>query len=56
MIYNIGEQVNLYVEFRRMGTMKVMIITSSPNKNGLTAACGDAARLGAEEGKWISSR
>ena len=29
--------------------MKVMIITSSPNKNGLTAACGDAARLGAEE-------
>jgi multimeric flavodoxin WrbA len=29
--------------------MKVMIITSSPNKDGLTAACGDAARLGAEE-------
>jgi multimeric flavodoxin WrbA len=29
--------------------MKVMIVTSSPNKDGLTAACGDAARLGAEE-------
>lgn len=29
--------------------MKVMIITSSPNKDGLTAACGEAARLGAVE-------
>lgn len=29
--------------------MKVMVITSSPNKDGLTAACGDAAKLGAEE-------
>lgn len=29
--------------------MKVMIFTSSPNKDGLTAACGNAARLGAEE-------
>jgi multimeric flavodoxin WrbA len=26
-----------------------MVITSSPNKDGLTAACGQAARLGAEE-------
>lgn len=29
--------------------MKVMIITSSPNKDGLTAACGEAARTGALE-------
>lgn len=29
--------------------MKVMILTSSPNKEGLTAACGNAAMLGAEE-------
>lgn len=29
--------------------MKVMIITSSPNKDGLTAACGQAAKSGAEE-------
>lgn len=28
--------------------MKVMVITSSPNKDGLTAACGNAARFGAE--------
>lgn len=26
--------------------MKMMIITSSPNQNGLTAACGEQARLG----------
>ena len=26
--------------------MKVLIITSSPNKEGLTAACGEAARQG----------
>lgn len=26
--------------------MKVLIITSSPNKNGLTARCGEQARLG----------
>jgi multimeric flavodoxin WrbA len=31
------------------GKMKVMIITSSPNKDGLTAACGNAAKQGAEE-------
>lgn len=29
--------------------MKIMVITSSPNKDGLTAACGNSARLGAEE-------
>lgn len=29
--------------------MKVMIITSSPNKDGLTEACGQAARLGVED-------
>jgi multimeric flavodoxin WrbA len=28
--------------------MKIMIITSSPNKEGLTAACGNAARFGVE--------
>ena len=27
--------------------MKILIITGSPNKNGLTAACGEQARLGA---------
>ena len=27
--------------------MKIMIITGSPNKDGLTAACGEQARLGA---------
>jgi multimeric flavodoxin WrbA len=31
--------------------MKVMIITSSPNKDGLTEACGQAARQGVENGK-----
>ena len=30
--------------------MKVMIITGSPNKDGLTEACGQAARLGVEDG------
>lgn len=29
--------------------MKVMIFTSSPNTDGLTAACGNAAKAGAEE-------
>jgi multimeric flavodoxin WrbA len=29
--------------------MKIMIITSSPNKEGLTAACGNAAETGARE-------
>jgi multimeric flavodoxin WrbA len=29
--------------------MKAMIFTSSPNKDGLTAACGEAAKLGAQE-------
>ncbi|OGO79242.1 MAG: iron-sulfur protein [Clostridiales bacterium GWB2_37_7] len=28
--------------------MKIMIITASPNKDGLTAACGNAARFGTE--------
>lgn len=28
--------------------MKIMIITSSPNTNGLTATCGDAAKVGVE--------
>lgn len=30
--------------------MKVMIITCSPNKDGLTEACGQAARLGVGDG------
>lgn len=30
--------------------MKVMILTCSPNKEGLTAACGEAARQGIEAG------
>lgn len=29
-------------------SMKIMIITSSPNVDGLTAACGNAAKTGAE--------
>jgi len=29
--------------------VKVLIVTSSPNKDGLTAACGEQARLGAVE-------
>ncbi|MDF2590914.1 MAG: multimeric flavodoxin WrbA [Clostridia bacterium] len=28
--------------------MKIMVITSSPNRDGLTAACGNAARSGIE--------
>jgi multimeric flavodoxin WrbA len=32
--------------YRRMISMKIMIITSSPNKDGLTAACGEQARQG----------
>ena len=28
--------------------MKIMVITSSPNKDGLTSACGNAARFGIE--------
>ena len=31
--------------------MRVMIITSSPNKDGLTEACAHAARQGVEDGK-----
>lgn len=31
--------------------MKVMIITCSPNKEGLTEACGHAAKMGVEDGK-----
>lgn len=29
--------------------MKILIITSSPNEDGLTAACGSSAKLGAKE-------
>lgn len=31
--------------------MKILIITCSPNKNGLTAACGKAAKQGVVNGK-----
>ena len=31
--------------------MKIMIITCSPNKDGLTEACGKAAKQGVEKGK-----
>jgi len=31
--------------------MKVLVVTSSPNANGLTAACGEAARQGVVDGK-----
>lgn len=31
--------------------MKVLIVTSSPNKEGLTAACGEAARQGVVDGR-----
>lgn len=31
--------------------MKVLVVTSSPNKNGLTAACGEAARQGIVDGR-----
>jgi len=30
--------------------MKIVILTSSPNKDGLTAACGAEAKIGAESG------
>jgi multimeric flavodoxin WrbA len=30
--------------------MKTIIFTSSPNENGLTAACGEAAKVGVHEG------
>ena len=31
--------------------MKVLVVTSSPNKEGLTAACGEAARQGVVDGR-----
>jgi len=31
--------------------MKVLVVTSSPNADGLTAACGEAARQGVVDGK-----
>ena len=31
--------------------MKVLVVTSSPNKDGLTAACGEAARQGVVDGR-----
>ena len=31
--------------------MKVLVVTSSPNNDGLTAACGEAARQGVVDGK-----
>jgi len=31
--------------------MKVLVVTSSPNSDGLTAACGEAARQGVVDGK-----
>jgi len=31
--------------------MKVLIVTASPNKQGLTAACGEAARQGVVDGR-----
>ncbi|MFC2095336.1 flavodoxin family protein [Candidatus Bipolaricaulota bacterium] len=37
-----------FTEGRRM---KVLVVTSSPNANGLTAACGEAARQGVVDGK-----
>jgi multimeric flavodoxin WrbA len=36
--------------------MKIMIITSSPNKEGLTAACGNAAENGALEAGVVVER
>jgi multimeric flavodoxin WrbA len=35
--------------------MKVLIITSSPNKEGLTAACAQAAKKGVEDGKGTAT-
>lgn len=34
--------------------MKIMIITSSPNKDGLTESCGEAAKEGVKEGNGES--
>jgi len=31
--------------------MKVLVVTSTPNKDGLTAACGEAARQGVVDGR-----
>lgn len=36
--------------------MKIMIITSSPNREGLTAACGNAAENGALEAGTVVER
>ena len=35
--------------------MKIMIITSSPNNDGLTAACAEEAKVGVEMGSAIAS-
>ena len=35
--------------------MKIMIITSSPNIDGLTAACAEKAKMGVEKGAAIAS-
>ena len=35
--------------------MKIIILTSSPNEDGLTAACGEEAKAGAESGDAIAS-
>jgi len=35
--------------------MNIMIFTSSPNKDGLTAACGEEARIGVEMGSSDAS-
>jgi multimeric flavodoxin WrbA len=40
---------SFYIDINRGDIMKVMIITSSPNKEGLTAACGNAAENGVVE-------
>ncbi|MCB2293881.1 flavodoxin family protein [Clostridium algoriphilum] len=34
--------------------MKIMILTSSPNNDGLTAACGEEAKIGAEMSSAIA--
>src|SRR5664280_1744764 len=36
--------------------MKIMILTSSPNKDGLTAACGAEAQIGARLGSADASK
>ena len=33
--------------------MKIMILTSSPNNDGLTAACGEEAKLGQKKVKLL---